>query len=200
MTLLRFAGRALFSSFFVTDGVQMAAQPDHFAAEVGRTVDTVVPAARKLLPEGVAEKLPEDARSWVRILGGVEVAAGVAYAFGFLRRPAAVLLTLATIPHVVGSLPSRSIPAEHRLRSYGNLTRNLALLGASIIASQDTEGHPSLAWRANYGVAQLGTTADRSRDQLALHGKLAKAQVQRGIDRAHLAAVRGLAETKDALS
>lgn len=199
MTLVRFAGRALFSSFFVADGIQSAANPDRYVAEVQRTMDAVLPAARNVLPEAAAEKLPDDTRTWVRILGGVQIAAGAAYAVGVLRRPAAAMLTLATIPHVVGSLPSRTLPVSERQRSYGNLTRNLALLGAGVIATQDTEGRPSLMWRAAMSVGQLGSRAEYGRQRVADKSRVAKANLRQGAAVAELAATRTVSKAKDVL-
>jgi len=200
MTLVRFAGRALYSAFFIADGYKSFTQPDTYVAEVKRTIDAVMPAARKVLPDEVNDRLPEDTRSWVRILAGVQVAAGAAYTLNILRRPAAVALGLTMVPHVVASLPSRSLPAAQRTRSRGNLLRNLALLGGAVIASQDTQGQPSLVYRARYGWQQLGSAADHGRDSLTQQAKVAKANLKAGKAQAELAATRGVFKAKGLVS
>lgn len=84
MSLLRFAGRALFSSYFVADGVQMVVKPDKNANEVSDTIEAIVPIVQSFLPPDVADKVPAQARTWTRILGATQIIGGVAYATGLL--------------------------------------------------------------------------------------------------------------------
>ena len=97
MSLLRFAGRVLFSAYYVTDGYQLLTKPDQNADQIASTVDRVVPAVQSFLPPETADRVPEDARTWTRLLGLAQIIGGVAYATGIARRPGAVLLAAATL-------------------------------------------------------------------------------------------------------
>ena len=103
MSLLRFAGRVLFSAYYVTDGYQLLTKPDQNADQIASTVDRVVPAVQSFLPPETADRVPEDARTWTRLLGLAQIIGGVAYATGIARRPGAVLLAAATLPRVIGA-------------------------------------------------------------------------------------------------
>lgn len=164
MSLLRFAGRVLFSAYYVTDGYQLLTKPDQNADQIASTVDRVVPAVQSFLPPETADRVPEDARTWTRLLGLAQIVGGVAYATGIARRPGAVLLAAATLPRLVGA-------SESKDRS-GTLSQ-LALFGAAITATQDTAGRPSLAWRAQ-----------QSRNAATKNAKKASEAVGRNLDQA----------------
>lgn len=139
MSLLRFAGRVLFSAYFVSDGVKLLTNPDQSSDLIAPTVDRVVPAVQSVLPPDTADRLPEDVRTWTRILGLAQIVGGVAYATGIARRPGAFLLGAATLPRVIGE----AVDSDR-----SGLLTQLALLGATVVATQDTDGRPGLAWRA----------------------------------------------------
>lgn len=139
MSLLRFAGRALFSTYFVADGFKLLTKPDESVDEVAPAVDRFLPAIQAFLPPDVADRVPEDARTWTRLLGLAQIVSGVAYATGLARRPAAMVLAKASLIRAVGDASSKD---------RGHLLTHLALFGAAVVATQDTAGRPSLAWRA----------------------------------------------------
>ena len=57
--------------------------------------------------------------------------------------------------------PRGATPAEkNSIRSV--FLRNLALLGAALVVSQDTAGQPSLLWRASDSRKRLAREADRT--------------------------------------
>ena len=215
MSLLRFAGRVLYSSYFVVDGYQSFVQPDKYVAEVAPTINNLVPKAKSFLPEQVADKVPEDTKTWVRILGLTQIIGGVGFATGLMRRPGAILLALASVPHVAASLPGADGSEQSKRHSQGNLLRNLSLLGAASLVAQDTEGKPSLYWRARYGSQQIAAAADRGKDALGrtvettkkltkAQAKVAKANLEAGASQAELAATKGFfkarGKVKDALN
>lgn len=139
MSLLRFVGRALFSAYFVADGFQLLTKPDQNVDQIAPTVDRIVPAVQSILPPDTADRLPEDARTWTRLFGIAQIVGGLAYATGIARRPGACLLGLATLPRLIGE-----IGQDDR----SGVLSKVALLGAAVVASQDTAGRPGLAWRA----------------------------------------------------
>ncbi|EPH02663.1 hypothetical protein HMPREF1531_01973 [Propionibacterium sp. oral taxon 192 str. F0372] len=147
MSLIRFAGRALFSAPYVVDGYQMITRPEHDEEQISAAVDRVVPFISSVLPDPVAGSLPVEPRTWTRLFGGLQMLGGITYASGFGRRAGAWLLVLATLPKL-GS-------------SHGLLT-DLGLLGGAVVATQDTAGKPSLAWRAAQSRKSIGSQATQT--------------------------------------
>ncbi|GAA2179571.1 hypothetical protein GCM10009785_06730 [Brooklawnia cerclae] len=167
MSLLRFAGRVLYSAFFVADGYQLLTKPDQHADELGPTVDRVVPAVQSVLPPDAADRVPEDLRTWTRLLGIAQIVGGIAYATGFARRPGAVLLTVATVPRVVSAAGSRDS---------ADILTSAALLGAGVVATQDTNGRPGLRWRAQQSRAAIeGRASSASKSAGKQAGRRARA-------------------------
>lgn len=185
MSLLRFLGRSLFASLFVEDGYRLITQPDKSLRAVAPTVDRLVPAAKNFLPEDAADRVPEDTKTWARILGGVQILGGLMYATGLGRRLGALLLTLSSLPKVVTAVTESDDKTE--------LFTSLALAGGALVATQDTNGRPSLTWRAKQG----STTAKR---KLRKDAQLAKAQLQHSVDQAQMSARRSMRKAKQALN
>lgn len=150
MTLLRSAARTMLASYFVVSGVKALRDPESLIPAAEPLVDTVVPQVQRFAPEQVSQVVPTDAVTWVRINGVLELVGGVALATGKGRRLGAALLALSLVPTTIGKYPfwSRRDPAE-RAADRDHFLKNVSLLGGVLIASRDTEGRPSLSYRAN---------------------------------------------------
>jgi hypothetical protein len=70
------------------------------------------------------------------------------------------------VPHVLASRPSKTSTPQEREIARSHLLRNIALLGGAILASQDTQGRPSLGWLADDRRQRLATDAGRTAKQL----------------------------------
>lgn len=150
MTLLRSAARTMLASYFVVSGLKAVRDPESLVPAAEPLVDTVVPQLQRFAPEQVGDLVPTDAKTWVRINGVLELAGGVALATGKGRRLGAALLALSLVPTTIGKYPfwRSSDPAE-RAAARDHFLKNVSLLGGVLIASRDTEGKPSLGYRAN---------------------------------------------------
>lgn len=165
MNILRFAGRALLAGFFVTNGLKAARNPDEMVDAAEPIAEKVVPLAQRVLPEGAASFVPTDTRSLVRINGVAQAAGGVAILTGVGRRAGAGLAAATMLPHVLAANPL-AVPAARRGQAASIFVRNLALLGAALVVSQDTQGNPSMLWRANDGLHRLQRQAGRTQAEL----------------------------------
>ena len=156
MTLLRSAARTMLASYFVVSGLKAVRDPESLVPAAEPLVDGVVPQIQRFAPEQVSSYVPTDAKTWVRINGVLELVGGIALATGKGRRLGAGLLALSLVPTTVGKYPfwSRSDPAE-RAADREHFLKNLSLLGGVLIASRDTEGKPSLGYRASKTSQQL---------------------------------------------
>lgn len=96
-----------------------------------------------------------DTETVVRVNGFVQIVAGVLLATGRFRRLACVFLMGSLVPttyagHRFWEETDETARAQQRM----HFLKNLGLLGGLILAAVDTEGAPSLGWRAKRRVHQ----------------------------------------------
>ncbi|MCL2315976.1 MAG: hypothetical protein FWC46_02670 [Actinomycetia bacterium] len=132
MNLILLAGRALFAAYFVVDGADRAGRTPEQLSSAQDTLDAWLPRLRRVVPPRLADRVPADAATWMKALGGLEIAAGVCYGLNVLPRPAAAVLAAASLPAAATGLLT-SDPARGREAA----THGLALLGAAIVATQE---------------------------------------------------------------
>ncbi|MCT1459416.1 DoxX family protein [Aestuariimicrobium sp. p3-SID1156] len=161
MSLIRFAGRAMLASYFVTEGIKAVTKPDEQVEAAEPIARRVVPLAQKAAPAQYAAYVPQETRTLVQATGVAQVLGGLAFAFGFGRRAGATALAASMLPHVGASVTSKATNSEERRANRAKLMRNVALLGATLLAANDTEGQPSLGWRASNASRRLARSADK---------------------------------------
>jgi putative oxidoreductase len=129
----------MLAAVFVTGGIDVLRQPGP-RAEVAASVATKV-----------AEPLPlaSDPEQLVRINAAVQVVAGLLLALGRFPRLAATALAASLVPTTLAGhrFWEYDDPAQ-RSQQQIHFLKNLGLLGGLILAMLDTEGAPSLRWRA----------------------------------------------------
>lgn len=168
MSLLRAVARPMLASYFVVSGIKAIRNPQALVAEAEPVADKLVPVIKRVAPDEISGRIPEDTATLVRIDGVVQVVGGLALATGKGRRVGALLLAASLIPATWARHPfwSRS-DAEEKAADRAHFLKNVSLLGGVLLASADTEGKPSLVWRA-----QAGT--DRAARKTRKAGKKAK--------------------------
>lgn len=164
MSLLRAAARPMLSSYFLLSGVRAVRNPDQFVADAEPVANRLVPAAQRLAPDQVADLLPTETSTLVRVNGVLQMAGGVALATGKGRRLGSGLLALSLIPTTLARHPFWSrTDASTRSADRSQFVKNVSLLGGVLISSADTEGKPSLAWRATEGRQISGRRAKKAK-------------------------------------
>lgn len=190
MSLLRFVGRAALASYFMYEGVKAVTKPEDQIEAAEPIAQRVLPLAQKAVPASVAPYLPEQTKTLVQISGATQVVGGLAFATGWGRRFGASLLAITQVAHVVASV--RQLPHGDKAAQRSVLLRNVALLGAAVLAAQDTQGKPGLGWRAEDANKRISKAADKkarsiSKDAERLSRKAkkelkkAKAQLESGL-------------------
>ncbi|MFZ2624780.1 MAG: hypothetical protein WAX29_06000 [Propionibacterium sp.] len=152
MSLLRFTSRALFASWFVAQGARNVLNPGPATEKLAPTINRVVGTAKSILPDELSSRLPETAPTWVRLTGAAQLLAGLGYTVGIARRPSAAVLAVTTgltLPSAISGLRRDGVS-----KGLDQLLTVGALFGAAVLAAQDTEGRPSLSWRARSGAQQ----------------------------------------------
>lgn len=141
MSPFRALARPLLASAFILDGVDALRHADEHAEKARPFAPALAKVSQKV------PGMPADTRSLTRVIGAVQVAAGVLLATGKAPRVAAATLAVITIPTTVVKYPVWSAKGEERQAHLSGLLRNAALLGGLIFAAEDREGKPSLGWR-----------------------------------------------------
>lgn len=187
MSLLRFAGRLLFSAYFVSDGFQLLTKPDQHVDQISPAVDRIVPAVQSVLPPDTADRVPEDARTWARVLGLAQIVGGIAYATGIARRPGAWLLGATTVPRLAAAAGS-----DDR----GGLLSQLALFGATVVATQDTAGRPGLAWRAEQSRKAVEARANQASKKASKQASQTRKAITKQADQVSDAAAKRVKQVR----
>ena len=147
MALSRRIARPLLASIFVAEGFDAVRHPE---GKVAKAPVVTEPIREET---GLAVLETETA---VRVNGGVQIVAGVLLAAGKFRRLASLVL--------MGSLISTTYAGYRfweetdetaRSQQRMHFLKNLGLFGGLILAAVDTEGAPSLGWRAKRRVHEI---------------------------------------------
>jgi uncharacterized membrane protein YphA (DoxX/SURF4 family) len=158
----------MLASYFIVNGVKAVRNPEPLVPAAEPVADRVVPLAKKYAPQQVAAVIPEDATTLVRANGAAQIVGGLALASGKGRRMGALLLACSLSLSTVAKHPfwSRTDPDERAL-DRSQFLKNTSLLGGVLLAAGDTEGKPSLAYRAQKGGRSLAKETRKARKSLA---------------------------------
>ena len=170
MSVIRALARPMLASMFVTGGLDTLRHP---APKVS-AADTVV--------SGLAQWLPSGVRTQHGVVGECAVygAWRGLLALGRFPRLSALALAGSLVPTTIAghAFWKESDPARRKQQRV-HFTKNVSMLGGLLLAAVDTQGRPSLAWRARrapeavkHAAADLrrdvlGTTSSSVRERLA---------------------------------
>jgi uncharacterized membrane protein YphA (DoxX/SURF4 family) len=158
----------MLASYFVAAGIKAIRDPESLVPAAEPLVDRVVPLVKEYTPEQVAGYVPENTVTLVRINGIAQVVGGAALATGRGRRLGALLLAGSLIPSTIAKHPFWTVQdPEERAQDRNHFLKNVSLLGGVLLASQDTEGKPSLAWRAQKGGESIAKETRRASKKLS---------------------------------
>jgi putative oxidoreductase len=150
MRLVRSIARPLLASTFIVGGF------DALTASRSK-----VPAAEKVVAP-VVEKLPHisSTEQVVQLDAAVKIVAGTLLAFGRFPRLSALALAASLVPTTFAGhrFWEESDPAK-RTQQRLHFLKNASMLGGVMLAAVDTEGRPSLSWRARRAPHAIGHVA-----------------------------------------
>jgi putative oxidoreductase len=188
MSVTRAIARPLLAAVFVAGGVDTLRNP---AAKV--------PAADRVVG-GLVERTPQlsETEQVVKIDAAVKVVAGTMLAFGKFPRLSSLALTASLIPTTVAGhrFWEESDPGKRAAQRL-HLLKNAGILGGLILASVDTEGRPSLAWRARRAPAAAKHVADdlRREAELELHSVRGRTRsARKELRRRHQPSIHSIAD------
>ncbi|MGY1609597.1 MULTISPECIES: DoxX family protein [unclassified Geodermatophilus] len=169
--LVRRIARPLLAASFVYGGIDTLRNPQTRVPGAAPVVDTITKTADQQLPVQV----PRDVEQWVRIDAGIKVGAGSLLALGKLPRLSALALAGSIVPTTLaGHRFWEHEDPEERFGQLSNLLKNAGLLGGLLIAAVDTEGRPSVGYRARRAAKRAADNTERTYEKAAR--RAAKAQ------------------------
>jgi putative oxidoreductase len=137
--ITRRIARPLIAGMFISGGIDALLHPD---AKAPRAQAVTEPITDTL-------GIDQDPVTLVRVNGAVMVVGGVLLGTGRVPRLAALALAGSLIPTTLAGHRFWEIDdPTQRQQQRIHFLKNLSMLGGLILAATDTEGRPSLSWRA----------------------------------------------------
>ena len=171
MSPVRFFARPMLASSFVLAGMDKLRNADDTATQLSPLLSRAADA----LPFQTSE------RTLARVIGGAQVGAGACFALGkFARLSATVLGVISALNAYVEWRSADISSKEGRENRRKQLLKNITLTGGVLLASVDTNGKPSLAWRAEH----LAADARRSTAHLAADARKSTGKKLKKADKA----------------
>ena len=180
--LVRRIARPLLASSFIYGGIDTLRNPQTRVPGARPVVEQITAQADKQLPV----QLPRDVEQWVRIDAGVKVGAGTMFALGKLPRLSALAMSASIVPTTLAG--HRFWEHEDPKERFGQLShflKNLGLLGGLLIAAVDTEGRPSVGWRARRAAGKAAAATEKSLTRAQKRAAKAQRKSERRIKRAN---------------
>jgi uncharacterized membrane protein YphA (DoxX/SURF4 family) len=156
--LLRRVARPLLAGIFISGGLDAMLDPAPRAAKAGPLLARGAALADSV-PVDTSVLTSADPTTVVRADATLKIVAGTMLALGWAPRPAATLLAVSLVPTTVAGHPfwqekDDAVRAQQRI----HFMKNVGLLGGLLLASADTQGKPSVGWRAR----RAGRRAERA--------------------------------------
>jgi uncharacterized membrane protein YphA (DoxX/SURF4 family) len=157
--LVRRIARPLLASSFVYGGIDTLRNPQSRVPGARPVVEKVTEQADKQLPVQV----PRDVEQWVKIDAAVKVGAGSLFALGKFPRLTALLLSGSIVPTTLaGHRFWEHTDPKERFGQLAHFLKNLGLLGGLLLAVVDTEGKPSVGYRARRAAGKAANSTEKS--------------------------------------
>lgn len=134
----------MLASIFIVQGYDTLRRPERV---VKKAEPVVQPIAERV------SFVPDDPEQAVRINGAVQLVAGSLLAIGWFPRLSALAIASSLVPTTAaGHRFWESADDQEKAQQRIHFLKNAAMFGGLLIASGDTAGRPSLAWRSRHAV------------------------------------------------
>ena len=179
--LVRRIARPLLASSFVYGGIDTLRNPQSRVPGAAPVVDQIAAKADQQLPVQV----PRDVEQWIKIDAGVKVAAGSLLALGRLPRLSALALSASIIPTTLAGhrFWEHDDPKE-RFGQTAHFLKNLSMLGGLLIAAVDTEGRPSVGYRARRAAHKAAESTEKTFEQAQKRAAKAQKKTEKRLKKA----------------
>ena len=173
--LVRRIARPLLAAPFIYGGISTLRKPQDRVPGAAPVVEKIAETADKQLPVEV----PKDVEQWVKVDAAVKVAAGSLFALNKAPRLTALVLAASIVPTTLAGhrFWEHDDPTE-KFGQISNFLKNAGLLGGLLLAAVDTEGKPSVGYRARRAAANAANSTEKSFEKA--QKRAAKAQKKAG--------------------
>ncbi|UVO11425.1 DoxX family protein [Mycobacterium sp. SVM_VP21] len=178
--LLRKITRPLLAAAFIGQGVEALRRPQQAGRAARPAFDGL-----KQLPGEIAAKMPSDVEAFAKANALAQVGGGVLLATGKLPRIAAAVLACTVIPGSAGAHMFWTEPdPQRRAEQRKAFLTDISLVGGLMIAAADTEGRPSLGWRARRAYRRAADALPTTSGDAALEtvGEKVSAGLKAGVE------------------
>ena len=183
--LVRRIARPLLAAPFIYGGISTLRKPQDRVPGAAPVVEMIADAADKQLPVEVSK----DVEQWVKVDAAVKVAAGSLFALSKAPRVTALVLSASIVPTTLAGhrFWEHDDPTE-QFGQISNFLKNTGLLGGLILAAVDTEGRPSVGYRAKRAAKLAAKATEENYEKAARRAarahkkaeKKAKKQARKG--------------------
>ncbi len=165
----------MMAAMFVSGGLDQLKRPQTKVAQAEKVAEPIAQALH----------LPEDPVTLVRINGAVQVGAASMLAMGKLPRISAIALAASLVPTTLAGhrFWEEYEPGRRKTQRIAFL-KNVGMLGGLVLAATDTEGRPSLGWRARRATRNVSRGVSRRSQKTAARLGHALAEVEKAADTA----------------
>jgi uncharacterized membrane protein YphA (DoxX/SURF4 family) len=171
--LVRRIARPLLATPFIYGGISTLRKPQDRVPGARPVVEKIAETADKQLPVEV----PRDVEQYVKANAALQVGAGVLLALGKFPRLTSLALAGSTVPTTLaGHRFWEETDPKVSFEKIAHFVKNLGMLGGLLLASVDTEGKPSVGYRARRAAAKAANATEKSFEQA--QKRAAKAQKQ----------------------
>jgi putative oxidoreductase len=157
--LVRRIARPLLATPFIYGGISTLRKPQDRVPGARPIVEKVTETADKQLPVQV----PRDVEQYVKINAGVQVGAGALLALGRFPRLSSLLLAGSVVPTTLaGHRFWEEQDPKVQFEKIAHFVKNLGMLGGLLLAAVDTEGKPSVGYRARRAARKAADNTEKS--------------------------------------
>jgi putative oxidoreductase len=157
--LVRRIARPLLAAPFVYGGISTLRKPQDRVPGARPVVEKITATADKQLPV----QLPRDVEQYVKANAAVQVGAGSLLALGRFPRLTSLLLAGSTVPTTLaGHRFWEEQDPKVRFEKIAHFVKNLGMLGGLLLAAVDTEGKPSVGYRARRAASKAADATEKS--------------------------------------
>jgi putative oxidoreductase len=157
--LVRRIARPLLASSFIYGGISTLRKPQDRVPGAAPIVDKVAEVADQQLPVQVSR----DVEQWVKADAALKVGAGTLFALGKFPRLSALVLTASIVPTTLaGHRFWEEDDPKVQFEKIAHFLKNLGLLGGLLLAVVDTEGKPSVGYRARGAAKRAADSTEKS--------------------------------------
>ena len=174
--LVRRIARPLLAAPFIYGGISTLRKPQDRVPGAAPVVEKIAATADKQLPVQV----PRDVQQWVQADAAIKVAAGSLFALNKLPRLTALVLSASIVPTTLAG--HRFWEHEDPTEKFGqisNFLKNTGLLGGLLLAAVDTEGKPSVGYRARRGAKAAAVATEKSFEQASKRATKAQKKAEK---------------------